>query len=318
MRWLIEFIANTITLFIDALVLLGLRKTKANWWKERIHQRLAAWRLKSRKPPESAYRMCPSCRALVPIGRRACPDCGLRLASQNRLLKRLLGPLAPAFGSVSATLLGLIILIFAAIALSARDFSLLGNSPAFSGMLARLGSKFWPLIEAGEWWRLVNPIFLHLNLLHLFFNSYALLNLGPILEDIIGSRRFLTIFIATGVFSFLVSSLLSPYSAGVGASGSLFGMIGFGIAFGYRRGGTLFRAFASDLTRWALFGLVFSLSPGIDLAAHVGGFVAGVLFGLIVERYPGQTGRWEPLWTVTAVIAGLLPVVGFLMAFTRL
>lgn len=229
---------------------------------------------------------------------------------------RLARALAPSLGSASTSLMGAIIVIYLAIALTTPGgLSWWSPSRATAQMIGRLGAKWTPLILAGEWWRLVNPIYLHWSLSHILFNAYALASLGPTLELAVGGRRLLVLFTLTGVFSFVVSMFVLPGTLAAGASGALFGLIGFGAVHGRLRGG-VFRAFSQDLMRWAVFGLALSILPGIDWSAHAGGLAAGAFLGLFVGLRAPRSRLVDRLWTIAAVVCALLPVVGFLLALT--
>lgn len=221
---------------------------------------------------------------------------------------RLLEALAPGLGSASLAVAGLTAALYLAMALAGP-----GGSP-FSlptRMLVRFGAKYTPLIAAGEWWRLVNPIFLHASIIHVGFNVYALASLGPVVEEVVGGRRFLVIYVATGMASFAASAWFAPGSLSVGCSGALFGLIGFGIAHGYLRGS---RRLAGQLTRWALFGAILLLVPGIDHAAHAGGLVAGLLLGSAIGGPPARSAWLEGAWTAAAAVAVLVCLAGFVAA----
>ena len=74
------------------------------------------------------------------------------------------------------------------------------------------------LIAAGQWWRLLTPVFLHANIVHLVMNNYALNNLGPLTEAFNGHRRFLALYSTSALTGSITSFLASPRAA-VGASG---------------------------------------------------------------------------------------------------
>ena len=312
-----KFLADTRDMVLDALARLGLIRGGAAWWRERMRRRIESLEAETetlRRSVKVEHRMCRECRALVPVRERVCPDCGAPMSGVPKGgVSRILSIVAPSFGSVSTSLLGAIVVVYAAIAFGAPGASL-WSLPGQT--LGWLGAKWTPAIAHGEWWRLVNPIYLHGGLLHLFFNGYALANLGPTLEAAIGGRRLLVLFTVTGVLSFVVSAVVSPYAPSVGASGALFGLIGFGVVHGRRRGGTLFRAFSDDLLRWAVFGLLISIAPGIDMAAHAGGFVAGAAAGLLIGHTAPRHAIVDRLWTLAAIASVLLPVVGFAMALS--
>jgi rhomboid protease GluP len=312
-----KFLADTRDLVLDALAWVGLSHGSAAWQRERLRRRLRAMEAGTeniRRSVVATHRMCRECRTLVPVSQSVCSSCGASMAAVPRGgAGRLVRLLAPSLGSASTSLLGAIIVVYFALAFTAPG----GFSFALPrATLARLGMKWTPAILAGDWWRLVNPIYLHASLIHLLFNAYALANLGPALEVAVGGRRLLVLFTGTGIFSFIVSALLAPHAASVGASGALFGLIGFGIVHGRVRGGPMFRALSQDLFRWAVFSFVLSLMPGIDWAAHLGGFVAGAALGLFVGRRPQRFESINRLWAVAAVVSVLLPIVGFLVALT--
>ena len=95
------------------------------------------------------------------------------------------------------------------------------------------GAKINPAIRAGEWWRLVTPMLLHGNLLHLATNNFALNSLGPLTEQLSGHKRFAAVYVAAGVAGSLASFAFSPAPA-VGASGAIFGVGGALAVFFWR------------------------------------------------------------------------------------
>src|SRR5690606_36651475 len=98
-------------------------------------------------------------------------------------------------------------------------------------VLIEYGAKFNQLIVAGEWWRFITPIFLHIGILHLLMNSLALYYLGSIVEKIYGSGRFLFIYLFSGFLGALGSFIFNP-SISAGASGAIFGCFGALLYFG--------------------------------------------------------------------------------------
>ncbi len=309
-----RFLEDTRDLVLDGLARVGLLPGGAAWWKARRERRRAqraAERENLRRAVRARHRMCRQCGTLVPVGLDTCPACGASMRGIPRGgLGRAAGLFLPSFGSASTTLLAAIAVLYLATAIGPPGGSIWKPPP---DVLFALGMKWTPAILAGQWWRLVTAIFLHGSLLHVAFNGYALANLGPAIEGAIGSRRFLVVFVGTGVASFAVSALLMPGVPSLGASGALFGLIGFGIGYGWRRGGSL-GALKDDLVRWAIFGLVLLLAPGIDHAAHAGGFVAGLVLGTALARERATSPAREHAWTVAATIAALLPVAAFLLA----
>lgn len=150
--------------------------------------------------------------------------------------------------------------------------------------LLRVGGAYGPAIAAGETWRIVSAIFLHGGLLHLGFNLLALSDFGSVLERRFGALPVAAVFLATGMAGFLASTLWHPEDVSIGASGALFGLLGWWAVAAWRLGEFLppqekRRRLATLLVVIGValgFGFVV---PGIDNAAHLGGLVAGLVLG---------------------------------------
>jgi rhomboid protease GluP len=281
-------------------------------------ERAAANAETTRRAVASTHRMCRNCRALVPARERSCTECGESMIGVPRGgAGRLVRLVIPSFGSVSLTIVGAIVTLYVAMAVAVSDGGFGFAMPI--SVLDLLGAKWGPsIVLGGEWWRLVNPIFLHGSLMHIAFNGYALANLGPVIEGVIGGRRFMVLFFVTGVMSFVASLIWAPYTPSVGASGSLFGLIGFGIVHGYTHAGPSGRMLAAQLTRWALFGaLMIFLPMGIDHAAHAGGFLTGALLGWLMTGRVSSRPGVERAWASAAAASVIVVLAGFAMALLR-
>jgi len=270
-------------------------------------------------------RMCPACRALVDRKEKACPLCGERFmraapVGLNRLLTSLLPQQTP-YTSIflSVNLLLYVFTLVASTLMRGGGFdasTLFGSIDAYT--LVRFGAKYGPLIEAGEWWRFLTPIFLHGSLLHIAFNTWVLFDVGPGVEALYGSRKFLVLYVLTGAFGFLVSFLWNPHSVSIGASGAIFGLIGAMIAYGYRNRRTVADSTRNMYVRWAIYVLLFGfLVRGVDNAAHIGGLVSGLAFGWLVTDMPSVTQESISLWKVLATLSALLVLFGFFMVALR-
>jgi rhomboid protease GluP len=143
------------------------------------------------------------------------------------------------------------------------------------------GAKNNQLLAAGQVWRLVSPVFLHVNLLHIGVNMYSLWAIGPAVERFYGQARFLAVYLLAGIGGVLLSLVMSP-NPSVGASGAIFGLLGALASFLYLHRATfgqLGRAQLRQLVFVALINLTMGLTLGIhniDNWGHVGGLVAGV------------------------------------------
>jgi len=169
------------------------------------------------------------------------------------------------------------------------------------GLLFEMGARSTPRILAGEWWRLIVPIFLHGNFLHLLFNSMALIQAGPLAEQAYGRPRFILIFILSGALGFLLGAWTSPTNISIGASGSLFGLIGAAGLYGHRRGDAFGKMIRGSMIQWGLYALLFGLLIRADNAAHLGGLVSGIALSFLMGDRNGRGD--ERLWTALAWVA---------------
>src|SRR4029077_18481092 len=112
--------------------------------------------------------------------------------------------------------------------------------------LYRLGESFpYSIFIMNEWYRLVTAIFLHGGLIHIGFNMMVLMDIGPVVEEVYGSARYLFLYTAVGIAGYVVSAF-TPFrthpALAVGASGAILGLIGVMIAITTRRGGMAMQA----------------------------------------------------------------------------
>jgi rhomboid protease GluP len=194
-------------------------------------------------------------------------------------------------------------------------FALLGPS---GQALFEFGAKRTQAIAAGQVWRLVTATYLHGGLIHLLFNTFALASLGPLIEEAFGARRLFVLYTVTGIAAFAASAIVSPYSLSVGASGAIFGLLGFAFVYGRYRGGPEGRIIADHLLRWILYGFLMLFVPRIDNAAHFGGLIAGGLLGLVLHPGEPRTPAARLGWDLLAGICLLATLGSFvLMALSQ-
>ena len=143
-------------------------------------------------------------------------------------------------------------------------------------------------VFAGEYWRLLTAMFLHGGVLHLVMNLLALVQVGRLYELMFGSARFLTIYFISGVLASLTSAWFSP-GPSVGASGAIFGIFGAFVFSVWRsprfRHDRMARSIVNQLIFWIIANLAIGTQiPQIDMSAHVGGLVVGMLLGAILPH----------------------------------
>ncbi len=313
MRWWSRSLTGGLDALIALLDALGVRGVRWEWkkraWKEALEERIARWENLERGV-RTRMKMCRACRTLVEGNRSRCPSCGASMrgiegGGTGRLLRLLLPSIG---GSVSMALVSanigislLLLVMWGSDSGGSGLFSLL--SPPLQGLYL-FGAKHAPSILSGQIWRLVTANFLHGGLIHLVFNSIALMNLGPLIEAAFGWRKLFVLYMTTGVAAFIVSTAVNPSSRilSVGASGAIFGLLGFAIVYGRYRAGPSARALSDQLLRWLMFMLFLFLMPGIDHAAHIGGLIAGAAIGLFLEPGEPKTPEGDrALWVVTGI-----------------
>jgi membrane associated rhomboid family serine protease len=176
-------------------------------------------------------------------------------------------------------------------------------------VLERLGSSLplgfvWYLKQP---WRYVTAIFLHGSLLHIIFNMWVLMDIGPEIEETYGSARYLFIYVMTGVGGYIVSSYFGHFS--VGASGALLGLIGLLLATTLGSRSASMQMLRGRLIRWLIYIAVLGLLVrGIDNFAHAGGLATGLLLGKIMTDRPPVTPearKWAQIlgWMTALVVA---------------
>jgi membrane associated rhomboid family serine protease len=183
--------------------------------------------------------------------------------------------------------------------------------------LVRFGALERSHVWAGEYWRLVTPMFLHIGWVHLLWNTYALAGwCGPV-ERVLGRPRFLAAYLITGMSASAVS-LLCHDVTGAGASGAAFGIVGVTLALRWRALGS-WPAFTADrwvrsttvtMVIWTVIGFT---AVRMDNFAHAGGLAAGGLMGALYVWTPARS----PAVRVAAWAAFAALMVGLLASATH-
>ncbi|UQS83387.1 rhomboid family intramembrane serine protease [Bombilactobacillus thymidiniphilus] len=152
--------------------------------------------------------------------------------------------------------------------------------------LIQAGAKVDSFIIAGQWWRLITPIFVHIGWMHILLNSLTLYFVGIHLELMYGKMRFLILYLLSGIGGNLMSFALgNPETISAGASTSLFGLFGVYVALGIVfRGNSGVKQWSNQFLVLIFLNLVTDLFAGnIDIWGHVGGALSGVLLGIVIS-----------------------------------
>jgi rhomboid protease GluP len=259
--------------------------------------------------------LCPSCGRLTNADAPSCLVCGRR----NPGMWGFAGPLRALFrrrSFVDFVTVACIVLYVASLvvdpaaALKNRGFlDIFSPSSAALGALGATGPRQW---QQGEWWTVITAIYLHGGILHILFNLLWIRQLAPAVEELYGPSRLVVIFTVAGVVGFIASNLLSPWPS-VGASGSIFGLLGAMVAFGQKRGGTFGSMVLRQYGQWALLLFIMGfLMPGVNNIAHAGGFVGGFAAGLVLALAERRAETAFDQLLATACI--VLTLLGFALA----
>ncbi|MFJ5625484.1 rhomboid family intramembrane serine protease [Peribacillus loiseleuriae] len=147
------------------------------------------------------------------------------------------------------------------------------------GILFEKGQGVNLYIASGEWWRLVTPIFLHNSFSHLLFNCFALAIFGPPLERLLGSLKFTVFFLITGILANIITFILQPPTyIHVGASGAIFGLLGFYLYLVLFKKNYLPKQEVKTIYTLIGVGVLMTfIQPKINITGHLSGLAAGLL-----------------------------------------
>ncbi|HEX6594128.1 MAG TPA: rhomboid family intramembrane serine protease [Bacillota bacterium] len=205
-----------------------------------------------------------------------------------------------------------------------------------------VGSNFF--IEQGEYWRLVTPIFLHADLMHVLFNSFALVLFGPALERMLGKVKFIASYLGAGIIGNIGTYFFGPsdiWYTHVGASGAIYGLFGMYLYMVIFRKDLIDPGSAQIVITLLIIGVVMTFArPNINTHAHLFGLVGGLFIAPLAlasttpfsrrqrthddDTIQFDPNRWKKkripahvkkkvLWTIIGilVVLGLLNKVGF-------
>ena len=244
--------------------------------------------------------ICGRCAIPATVGQH-CPECVAEARRTAPKVRSTFAAIAPATRAIIITCVVFFV------------------GQAFIPGLTERFASLAPAIAAGEWWRLLTPMFLHAGLLHIFFNMYVLSMFGPVIERSYGTPAFVAMYVLAGYGGSAASYALGSCGVlGVGASGAIFGLAGALVAYFWRRRelSTMAPYLRSLMVFIALnlligFGVNFLPFPvRIDNLAHLGGLITGTAVGLGFDRRRGEVplGQYVTVAVVAAVAITALVV----------
>lgn len=269
------------------------------------------------------FRQCPACGNKTPGENPQCVHCGVgsdyagpdpyKTASEQRFLQTLFTRSNP----FTMIFIGVNVGVFVLMCL-AGGFAVTSVDPL---VLLGFGAKQNNLIaEQHEYWRLITSIFIHIGIIHLLLNNYALWIIGQEIERIYGSARFVLLYLATGIIGSVGSYVFNPQATSAGASGAIFGLFGIMAAFAFRYRKEIPEFLSREIRRRIIpvifINLVFGFSVRIvDNSAHIGGLLSGIALALIVP-YMRPNERITPVvWRTLQVICLAVILISFVDAF---
>lgn len=245
--------------------------------------------------------ICGECQTPAAVG-VICPDCmAQQRATAPRMrpawVSRMTGPGAPV---VTYGIIAVCVIVFIL-----QNLPIVGsqvtNSLLYAGVYSYPSGSLSPLLGF-EPWRMLTSVFLHANVIHIALNMYTLWIFGMVLEPMLGRARFFALFLISGFAGSLGVLLISPANQPVlGASGAIFGLFGAFFIIQRRLG-----ANSTQILVLVAINLAIGFIPGFNIAwqAHVGGFIGGLLVGLIyVETRRLTRQRWQvPLVVLLCIV----------------
>ena len=239
--------------------------------------------------------ICPSCMHQASVGFH-CPECARSGAQKVVRASQLRTRPVATFALIAINVAIFLICIGSGGETRPEvilDFSMLGELVGPTGEAIGVG--------AGEYYRLVTGGFLHANIIHIAFNMLALYQLGLLLEPAFGRLRFTAVYLAALLTGSLGVVILHPHDFTVGASGAVFGLMGFAFTAMRARG---IDPFSTGLGGTIVINLIitFTLSSYISVGGHVGGLIGGALCGWILTDL-GPKQLKDERATLAAVVA---------------
>jgi rhomboid protease GluP len=275
--------------------------------------------------------VCASCGSLVGVNDEQCYTCGRRnpgLWGFGPALRRLgsdYGFLSVVtYGCAALYALGLLltVLLGGNILGGGNPLGMLAPAPAILRMFGASGAQ--PVFGDGMWWTVLSAAWLHGSALHILFNMMWVRQLAPSTAEIYGVARTIIIYTIASVAGFLLSSVAGLFMIPrfgailtVGASAPIFGLLGALMHYGRRGGSSLIHAEAKG---YAIAMFVFGLiMPGVDNAAHLGGFFGGYLASMWLdplkpERVNHMVGALICLaLTALSILASVVMILPYLI-----
>lgn len=248
--------------------------------------------------------ICPDCMVTASVGFQ-CPECVRSANATQRVARTALGGrLSPNQSAVTLTLIGINVVLFL---IEQASPSFMDHFALIPGGHVHLGFGTFQVggVATGQYYRLLTAMFLHLNVMHILFNMWALYVVGTPLEAMLGRVRYIALYFLSGLAGSALAYLLAaPNSETVGASGAIFGLFGALFVVGRRlRFDIRPIAFVIGVNLVLTFAMT-----GISWQGHVGGLVAGSALAA-AWVYAPRDRRAAAQWASSIVVAVIIVAV---------
>lgn len=166
------------------------------------------------------------------------------------------------------------VLVYVYTAIKGGDFLTINDN-----MLMQLGQYNFAVLFQGQYWQLLTSMFVHVDITHIALNMFFLLIFGLRAEDLFDEKEYLLIYLFSGFAGNVLTLLLPWWTVSAGASGAIFGLFGANIIY-------MRKAFGRSIFNALLYSLLFlilsSASEGVNILAHLGGLIIGLLIGYLI------------------------------------
>ena len=249
--------------------------------------------------------ICTECMTMAPVGIR-CPEHSGRPQGVAKVTQGVRRASFEGVGAkVTKALIAINVLVYVAELVDGGGVNGTSSTIYEKGVLVAIARDFSGNligVAEGDWWRLITAAFLHYGPFHLLLNMLALWWFGSLLEQRIGSGRFLLLYLVSGLAGSAGALIASPLDPTVGASGAIFGILGAGLVLERQRdyvfGGSALGIIVIN------FILTFSISS-ISKGGHIGGLIGGAACALAMTRL-GRVGAAYGRSGVVGIAAMLL------------
>jgi membrane associated rhomboid family serine protease len=245
---------------------------------------------------------------MAPVGIR-CPEHSGRPQGVARMTRGVQRKSYEGIGApVTRVLIGINVAVYVA------ELATGGSVNGVGSKIYEKGVLWAPFVAGGDYWRLITAAFLHYGPFHLLLNMLALYWFGSLLEQRIGSGKYLLLYIVSGLAGSAGALIASPLTPTVGASGAIFGVLGAGLVFERQRdyvfGGSALGIIVINLV------LTFSIA-NISIGGHIGGLIGGIAAGLGMTQFGRVHAAYGRSGLVGIAAMVLVGVASVLIAYLK-